>query len=101
MGLRPTHRDENRIESRSFTIELAWNGKGRNDPGAVKAVIDACKEGKDEAHQSRSPEAHLRGGQTALGGKEGCSRGTGKVAGHPATNMNWRRPETLSLNPLL
>jgi hypothetical protein len=23
-----------------FTMELAWNGEGRNDPGAVEAVIE-------------------------------------------------------------
>jgi hypothetical protein len=40
MGLRPTHRDENCFESRSFTIELAWNGEGRNDPGEVETVIE-------------------------------------------------------------
>jgi hypothetical protein len=40
MGLRPTHRNENHFEPRAFTIELAWNGKGRNDPGAVEAVIE-------------------------------------------------------------
>jgi hypothetical protein len=38
MGLRPTHRDENRFEPRAFRIELAWNGKGRADSGLVEAV---------------------------------------------------------------
>jgi hypothetical protein len=40
MGLRSTHKDENRFDPRAFTMELAWNGKGRNDPGAVEAVIE-------------------------------------------------------------
>jgi hypothetical protein len=40
MGLRSTHRDENRFDPRAFRMELAWNGKGRNDPGAVEAVIE-------------------------------------------------------------
>jgi hypothetical protein len=40
MGLRPTHQDENHFQPRAFTIELAWNGEGRNDPGAVEAVIE-------------------------------------------------------------
>ena len=40
MGLRPTYRDENGSEPRAFTMELAWNGKGRNDPGAVEAEIE-------------------------------------------------------------
>ena len=38
MGLRPTHRDENRIKPRAFTIELAWNGKDRGYSGSVEAV---------------------------------------------------------------
>jgi hypothetical protein len=37
MGLRPTHRDENRIKPRAFTIELAWNGKDRGYSGSVEA----------------------------------------------------------------
>ena len=40
MGLRSTHRDENRFEPRAFKMQLAWNGKGRNHPGAVEAVIE-------------------------------------------------------------
>ena len=38
MGLRSTYRDENRIELRAFTIELAWNGEGRGYSGSVEAV---------------------------------------------------------------
>ena len=38
MGLRPTHRDENRFEPRAITIGLAWNGKDRADSGSVEAV---------------------------------------------------------------
>jgi hypothetical protein len=37
MGLRPTHRDENRIKPRAFTIELAWNGKDPGYSGSVEA----------------------------------------------------------------
>jgi hypothetical protein len=33
MGLRPTHRDENRIEPAAFRIELAWDGEGRTHSG--------------------------------------------------------------------
>jgi len=40
MGLRSTYRYENLIELQAFTIEVAWNGEGRNDPGAVEAVIE-------------------------------------------------------------
>ena len=42
MGLRPTHRDENRFEyvQRFSDQELAWNGKGREDSGAVEAAIE-------------------------------------------------------------
>jgi hypothetical protein len=37
MGLRPTHRDENRVEPRAFTIDLAWNGEDRGNSGLVEA----------------------------------------------------------------
>jgi hypothetical protein len=40
MGLRPTHRDENGIEPRAFTIELAWNGEDRGNSGSVEAVSE-------------------------------------------------------------
>jgi len=38
MGLRPTHRDENRFARAAFMIESAWNGEGRTDSGLVEAV---------------------------------------------------------------
>jgi hypothetical protein len=40
MGLRSTHRDENRMERRAFTIDLAWNGDDRGYSGSVEAVSE-------------------------------------------------------------
>jgi hypothetical protein len=46
MGLRSTHRDENRIELRAFTIDLAWNGEDRGYVDQLRPfpslVWDAC-----------------------------------------------------------
>ena len=39
MGLRPTHRDENRFEPAVFMIELAWDGEDRRHSGLVEAVL--------------------------------------------------------------